>query len=317
MKTLSRSIFKFLIAAVILFLLYRSGLMQFKKIGETLFNPIIMLSGFFIFLIQNILFSIRWKLVTSLTKSISTTEAIQENFIGQFFNTFIPGGVGGDVIKALAYSKVAEVQKSEAISLTLIDRVFGIFGLVLFSFVFLLVEIFQLNSSSKKYFYLSAIVLAIGLVCLYKRKLIQKKFLDLTENVKNNFLSKIKDTFSFFFENLNQIFMQKKILPFLLISFVAQMFSIFFLYLVATQLSSSSPSFLLFFPLASFGFMAMAIPITPGAIGLGQMAFYLIFKTIDDSTAESVIIAISLMQFFYLILSLPGGYYFYRSSSKK
>jgi uncharacterized membrane protein YbhN (UPF0104 family) len=98
---------------------------------------------------------------------------------------------------------------------------------------------------------------------------------------------------------------------------LAQLLSIFFIYYVVSQLSPTSPSFLLFFPLVTFGFIAMTIPLTPGSIGVGQMAFYLIFKTIDEQTAQSAIIAISLMQFFNLILSLPGGYYFFRGSDKR
>jgi uncharacterized protein (TIRG00374 family) len=209
-SSIFKSILKYMIAVIILYLLYRSGLMQFQKVSDVLFQPKIFFLGLFLFSLQFVVFSLRWKLISSLKKQISLGKSIQQHLIGQFFNTFVPGGVGGDVIKALRLSNETSLAKSDSLSLTLLDRVFGIFGLVLFSFCFLLMEFNFLDHTTISYFYISSTILFIALICLFFRKNIQNLFLTYSNNIKNKFISKIKDLFSFFFDNLNQMFSQKK-----------------------------------------------------------------------------------------------------------
>lgn len=139
----------------------------------------------------------------------------------------------------------------------------------------------------------------------------------MTQNVQNKFISNIKDTISSFFRFLDIVVQARTLTRFITLSFTAQLLSILFLYVVVCSLTVTSLSFTLFFPLACFAFMAMAIPITPGGIGYGQAAFYFIFKSFGNDVAEAAIVGISIMQLFYLFLSLPGGYFFMRSARRK
>ncbi len=292
-------------------------MLQLSKVKDVLVQPEIFMMGLVVFVLQYVVFSFRWRLVTSTHVKISFLSSVKQHLIGQFFNVFVPGGVGGDVLKALEYSKVTSIPKTESLSMTLVDRALGIFALVLFSFIFLLIEIRDLNEASYKYLHFSGLILALGLFCLLFRNKLYTCFLKLTQNLKNTFILKIKNVSVDFFKSLNLMFDQKKIIPFIVLCFFAQLLSIVFIYFIILKLTNSNPSFLLIFPLASFGFMAMAIPLTPGSIGVGQTAFYLIFKTIDVPSAEAAIIAVSLMQFFFILLSLPGGYFFLKSQKLK
>jgi hypothetical protein len=305
------------LATLMLFLLYRSGFLQLEKIQSSLSNPLILTSGFVIFIFQFLMFTARWKLVTSLIEKISFSLALKLHLTGQFFNTFVPGGVGGDVVKAIELSAAIQQPKKNTLALTLLDRVVGLYSLILFSFVFLSVEMSQLSEGNIKYLVTSACLFVIAGLCILLRKTIRALFYKLTQNLKNGFIVNMRESLLYFFDYLDQLIANGKLKYFILISLIAQFLSIFFLYLVVNSLVEAPPPYILFFPLACFAFMAMAIPITPGGIGLGQAAFFFIFKSFGSPTAEAAIVGISLLQLFYIVLSLPGGYYFIKSTHKK
>lgn len=306
-----------LIASFLLFLLYRSGLLQISKIKLALNNPVILISGLVLFALQFTMFTLRWQLTTSLLQKISFHFSLKLHLMGQFLNTFVPGGVGGDVIKAIELSKEIKTSRTHSLALTLIDRVVGLYSLILFSFLFLLVEIQQLDTDTKKYLITSLVLFLVSTACLLLRKKMFQIFTNMTQNVQNKFISNIKDTISSFFRFLDIVVQARTLTRFITLSFTAQLLSILFLYVVVCSLTVTSLSFTLFFPLACFAFMAMAIPITPGGIGYGQAAFYFIFKSFGNDVAEAAIVGISIMQLFYLFLSLPGGYFFMRSARRK
>lgn len=56
-------------------------------------------------------------------------ESIRLGFIGAFFNTFMLGGMGGDVVK-LAYVLRVTTQRAAAVASIMLDRVIGLLGLV-------------------------------------------------------------------------------------------------------------------------------------------------------------------------------------------
>lgn len=74
--------------------------------------------------------TVRWVvLVRALSISTPVLELIRLGLIGQFFNTLLPGGVGGDVVKAAALAR-SQSQRSAAVASVLFDRVIGLWGLV-------------------------------------------------------------------------------------------------------------------------------------------------------------------------------------------
>ena len=73
--------------------------------------------------VQKIFLS-RWRLVTLL-------------LIGLFFNFFIPGGTGGDVVKVFYLIKEAPGRGAAAVLSVLIDRIVGLFSLILLAGCFI------------------------------------------------------------------------------------------------------------------------------------------------------------------------------------
>jgi len=75
----------------------------------------------------------RWRwLVEALGLSLSPRDAIRFTFYGIFFNLVVPGATGGDVVKAYYAAKRTGVATKAVVSV-FVDRVVGLFALVLFA----------------------------------------------------------------------------------------------------------------------------------------------------------------------------------------
>lgn len=84
--------------------------------------------------------SMRWRaLVQGLNFSLSKWQALRLNLIGLFFNTVMPGAVGGDFVKALYVCKGQARQARMPVLLSiLLDRVLGLLALLVLSFLSIL-----------------------------------------------------------------------------------------------------------------------------------------------------------------------------------
>ncbi len=74
----------------------------------------------------------RWKLILAAhNMNISMWRAMNIYVIGQFFNAFMPGSVGGDIVKAVIVAKEFPGKKTIAVTTIFIDRLIGLLSLVL------------------------------------------------------------------------------------------------------------------------------------------------------------------------------------------
>jgi uncharacterized membrane protein YbhN (UPF0104 family) len=67
-----------------------------------------------------------------------------------------------------------------------------------------------------------------------------------------------------------------------------------------------------FFLLVPLGFVATAVPISPAGIGVGQAAFFALFRTVSASHAAAAADAFTIYQLAVILVSL-GGFYWYLS----
>ena len=91
-----------------------------------------LLAGAAIYGVVEFLAGLRWVLllrVQGVTLSLSRTFSLL--LIGLFFNFFIPGGTGGDVVKIYYLLKETHSQRTAALLSVLMDRILGRIGLIL------------------------------------------------------------------------------------------------------------------------------------------------------------------------------------------
>jgi uncharacterized protein (TIRG00374 family) len=79
----------------------------------------------------------RWfLLVRALNLPFTIGNAFRLGLIGTFWNTFLPGSVGGDLMKAYLIARDTPGQRAAAVATVVADRLVGLFGLIWFSAVF-------------------------------------------------------------------------------------------------------------------------------------------------------------------------------------
>ena len=75
----------------------------------------------------------RWFiLVHSLDLPCTLRNTFRLGMVGVFYNTFLPGSVGGDLLKAYFIAKEHPERKTRAVATVIADRALGLFGLILF-----------------------------------------------------------------------------------------------------------------------------------------------------------------------------------------
>ncbi|OWK36960.1 lysylphosphatidylglycerol synthase transmembrane domain-containing protein [Fimbriiglobus ruber] len=75
----------------------------------------------------------RWYiLVHALGLPFSARGAVRLGLVGYYYNSFLPGSVGGDLVKAFFIAKDQPGRRAAAVATVMADRVIGLYGLILF-----------------------------------------------------------------------------------------------------------------------------------------------------------------------------------------
>ena len=81
---------------------------------------------------------IRWQTVLKVHGlEMPLLRTTQISLIAQFFNSFLLGSIGGDVLKAYYVARETHHKKTEAVVTVLVDRIIGMFSLLLFACIML------------------------------------------------------------------------------------------------------------------------------------------------------------------------------------
>jgi uncharacterized protein (TIRG00374 family) len=116
---------------------YKSGLLAYPIKDQGLINVVktadlpFLWAALLIFPASYLITTIRWRrLLAALAIPITMAKAFQINMVGAFYNTFMPGSTGGDLIKAYYASKYTP-NRTHAVLSVIVDRVLGLIALVL------------------------------------------------------------------------------------------------------------------------------------------------------------------------------------------
>ena len=94
-------------------------------------DKLLLLSAVFCFPTVFLLTALRWdRLLRALDIHMPFRLAFKLNMVGAFYNTFMPGSTGGDILKAYYASKLT-THRTRAVMSVLIDRVLGLLALVI------------------------------------------------------------------------------------------------------------------------------------------------------------------------------------------
>ena len=151
-KNISK-VLKLLFSVSIIYILIQYNIININDIALLKENYTLVLYSLIIFFTTIIFASLKWwLLLTSANYNIPFLMAYYLYSTGLFFNNFMPGGTGGDIIKGVyLYKFVAKSQRTGALFTIIIDRIIGLHALtvIALSSYFLLIKniYFEFNFS--------------------------------------------------------------------------------------------------------------------------------------------------------------------------
>ena len=119
----------FLALVLFFLLLYRAPLPRIASAFRTaLTSPRILSGGFVLVGLALLTGAMRWHLLLRAQQlGISLSDAIRYFFSGQFFNVFLPGGCGGDLIRMYWVARRFPGRRTSAVGTVVLDRVLGLY----------------------------------------------------------------------------------------------------------------------------------------------------------------------------------------------
>jgi len=133
-------------------------------------NPIWLLAGFAMYGAVEIVAGWRWQLLLRVQGiDLSWVRLFGLLLIGVFFNFFIPGGTGGDVIKIFYLLKETPGKRTAALLSVLVDRLIGLVALSVLAAAFIFANWSWIMSSplAAKYVWIAMAILASSLMGLH------------------------------------------------------------------------------------------------------------------------------------------------------
>jgi uncharacterized protein (TIRG00374 family) len=259
---------------------------------------------------------IRWHLILQaqgLQLGFGKTMSIL--FVGHFFNAFMFGATGGDVVKAFYTARETGHKKTEAVSTVVIDRFIGLTALIALTLVVMLVRIrFYLSTPETRYvFVFLCSVTAIGIIG-FLAMMLSRSFLERIGFF--NFLSRhgigsvVLRAYNTLYESLTHPVLFAKTFFFSLLNHLVLLVAMYLLaHAVLADLS--------FTDILSLGPTINAIgsiPATPGGLGLREYASVIYLGIIGTPATKALTISL-LVYAMMLFWSVVGGFVFLGYSS--
>lgn len=317
MKKLIIASIQFAIAGVLLWLVYRGG--DRELLVNTLKSAKLswVLLGFVTFGILIATGTFRWNILLRAQGIHLTARRTTGLFlIGYFFNHFIPGSTGGDIIKLYYVVRETHTKKSAAFLSVIVDRIMGLLGLLAVALTLILLRYDWLTSSEivRPYvwtfiiFLIAAILGIIGAFIFAKLGLVER-FLPRWIPLREKFL-----------EMAEAFVVYGRAWRHTLAAFglaIVGHLAIFLSFFLGTRAVTDKLQAAEFFTVMPIINTAGSIPITPGGIGVRDLLFVDFLKNLCD-TPETDAKAIAIITFAIMLAwGVIGGlvYPFYRSGT--
>lgn len=108
---------------------------------------------------------LRWRMVMRVQGlDLPLGRALEISFVAHFFNSFLLGSTGGDLMKAYYAARETHHKKTEAVVTVFVDRLIGLFAMLLFASLMMLPNL-HLLGAHRRLAALSALILAMLTAC--------------------------------------------------------------------------------------------------------------------------------------------------------
>jgi uncharacterized protein (TIRG00374 family) len=316
-----KGLLKWSLALLLLLWLYNSGRLEgLRDLNRLLSHPFWLMAAFLGVVLNYVFNFYRWKLLLKgIGIEIPLREIVRLSMIGQFFSIFMPGSVGGDLIKAVFVAKEQPQRRTDAVASILLDRVLGFLTLMSFSSIFFLLSF--LGSTLPPVIQGFGLLLLGGTTFLLLVILLPSRFVSFLAPFQNESEGKKQKILQRLIKTLRAFARRPKILLWALgASILGQAFFIASLLILGVLLYGGLPwaemDIMRFISASAVGVTASALPIAPMGIGVGQVAFAKVFQLMGAPSESFGIVIISAAQILLFTLNLSGAIWFLKSKKK-
>ena len=320
------AVLKWSFALALLAYVLRSGKLSLSDLQSFITHPYIALCTFSMLILVVLLSFYRWKLLLKgLDMVMDYSQAVKLGMIGLFFSAIIPGAVSGDLVKAVYVARLYPNRKARAVTTVLLDRVLGLLSLVLLGAISFVIGFGALAELKGP---MAGLMMTLGWgICITGTVFIVA--LAAFPTVANFLPPELPKVFrkvpkSRLFNELYQALLGYKARPKVLwnsvfVSLLSQLINVFLLWLIAVGIFGyavvSELSVSAFVIGSVLGSCAVAFPLAPMGLGVGQVAYSAIFGALGAPVENFGAAIVTGLQLIQLLLSLCGlgVFLFYRS----
>ncbi len=143
-KRMLKNLMKVAIVVLLFLWLIQGGKLDMTKLHILVDSPRVLIGFFAFWLVSPVMFcALRWYLLLQgLGSKVRRRDALAYNMIGIFFSFFMPGSVGGDIMKALYVHRGSkDIPKLSILLSLLADRAVGLFALIFYATIAILANL--------------------------------------------------------------------------------------------------------------------------------------------------------------------------------
>lgn len=246
-----------------------------------------------------------WLLLRVAGTGVSLLEGVRLSSITCFFNTFLPGATGGDVIRIYGAAKAFPARRTEAVLTIFADRLAGLFSLILLALVVLALNYSALVEQPvvrRAAIILGVVMLFVAVVVVF---VLSDRMRKWRHRLLQGRLGSIRRTL-LRIEQALDVFRGSRstLLICVAISFVAHLCSALTLYAAARTIEEVGIPFARYFFLAPLSFAVNSIPISPGGAGQGEGFADVLFRTMGSDNGAEIFLLFRMMM---ILAWAPGG----------
>ncbi len=275
----------------------------------------LLVCAFLAVLAAHLITYLRWQsLVAALDVPLRVVDAIRLGFLGTMLNMVSVGAIGGDLFKAIAAARMTHTRRTEVVTSVLVDRAIGLLGLVIVAAV----SLFFAGdlSVNLKWIQVGATVLSLiglgGLVAIViaghrlpLRRLTQIPWI-------GHSLFRIA-TACLVFQGR-----PKLVLHLLLSTLGVHILLTCSMWLISNALYETPPELSQHFQAIPPAFAAAALPLTPGGLGVQEVAIDQLFREVSNMPEEfSGLIVATMYRVILIVIAIIGAIVYFTGSERR
>jgi len=304
MKKAASTLIKLAIVVALLWLLARKGLLSVHEVAKAFTQWQYLAPALFVGAVSSLLGVLRWQiLLRAQGIRLSFARVFQLTFIGNFFNVALPGAVSGDLVKAFYVGREVEGKRGRALGSILFDRVAGLSALVVLSASSLAIGYGEFEGTTLvRAIHVFMTIGAAAVVAFFAYLFLVRERHDPFMIILRRLQGQHPKVGSIvrIYEGLRHYHSHRiAVAQVIAISLVVHLMIGWCCLQYAYALGESSLHLLPIYVVVPLGLLITAVPVMPGGVGTGHVAFTYFFGLIGSQAGANVFSLFVLQQFFF------------------